>query len=52
VGAASAAISYYLTRLKASTVTINRAIDGTQVTIAGFRLNTWPVFAIISLARK
>ncbi len=42
----------YLTRLKASAVTISRAIDGSQVTIAGFRLNTWPEFAIISLARK
>ena len=42
----------YLTRLKAIAVTISRAIDGSQVTIAGFRLNTWPEFAIISLARK
>ncbi len=43
---------FYLTRLKASAVTISNAIDGIQVTIAGFRLNTWPEFAIISLARK
>ena len=42
----------YLTRLSANAVTISSAIDGSQVTIAGFRLNTWPEFAIISLARK
>lgn len=45
-------LTAYLTLLSANAVTTSNASDGTQVTMAGFRLNTWPVFAIISLARK
>ena len=42
----------HFTRLNAKTVTITNAKDGSQVTIAGFRSNTCPEFASISLARK
>src|SRR5690606_1885537 len=48
----AAALLLQRTRLSANTVTRTSAIDGSQVTSAGFRLNTCPEFASISLARK